>query len=195
VFVITSQIQESIEVKYKLLHDKKLIELISMVAQKCTNSYRNGCKILLAGNGGSAADAQHIAGEFVSRFNFDRPGIPSIALSSNTSILTAIANDYSFDLIFSKQIEALGIEGDIFFGISTSGNSKNIVEALNVAKRKKIITVGFTGQSGGEMEELCDYCIKVPSTETPRIQESHIMIGHIICSIVENDLFGDLKPV
>ena len=194
-FVITSQIQESIEVKYKLLHDKKLIELISMVAQKCTNSYRNGCKILLAGNGGSAADAQHIAGEFVSRFNFDRPGIPSIALSSNTSILTAIANDYSFDLIFSKQIEALGIEGDIFFGISTSGNSKNIVEALNVAKRKKIITVGFTGQSGGEMEELCDYCIKVPSTETPRIQESHIMIGHIICSIVENDLFGDLKPV
>lgn len=181
--------------KYKLLHDEKLIEQISKIAQKCTNSYREGGKTLLAGNGGSAADAQHIAGEFVSRFNFDRPGIPSIALSSNTSILTAIGNDYSFDLIFAKQIEALGIQGDIFFGISTSGNSKNILEALNAAKRKKIITVGFTGQSGGQMEDLCDFCIKVPSNETPRIQESHIMIGHVICSIVENNLFGYLKPV
>ena len=191
--IITSQIQESIEVKYRLLHDKALIELIDTVAQKCTDVYHNGGKTLLAGNGGSAGDAQHIAGEFVNRFNFDRPGIPSMALTSDTSILTAIGNDYSFDLIFAKQLEALGIKGDMFFAISTSGNSKNIIESLKVAKRRGIITVGLTGQTGGEMVEFCDFCIKVPSSETPRIQESHIMIGHIICSIVENNLFGKLQ--
>jgi len=192
-FFIINQIQESIEVKFRLLHDKALIELIDTVAQKCTDVYHNGCKTLLAGNGGSAGDAQHIAGEFVSRFNFNRPGIPSLALTTDTSILTAISNDYGFDQLFARQIEAHGQKGDMFFAISTSGNSKNIIEALKVAKGKNIITVGLTGQTGGEMAKFCDFCIKVPSSETPRIQESHIMIGHIICSIVENNLFGKLQ--
>jgi len=191
--MIIKQIQESIEVKTRLLQDKSMLELINIVAQKCTEVYNSDKKTLLAGNGGSAADAQHIAGEFVSRFYFDRPGLSSIALTTDTSILTAIGNDYGFERLFSRQIEAHGSEGDMFIAISTSGNSKNLIEALKAAKKKKLITVGLTGQTGGEMAELCDYCIKVPSTETPRIQESHILIGHIICAIVEENLFGHLK--
>lgn len=191
--MIIKQIQESIDVKTRLLKDHILIDLISQVAQLCTEVYNNKGKTLLAGNGGSAADAQHIAAEFVSRFYFDRPGIPSLALSTDTSILTAVGNDYGFDRIFSRQIEAMGNTGDMFFVISTSGNSKNLIEALKVAKKKGLTTVGLTGQSGGDMAKFCDYCIKVPSSETPRIQETHILIGHIICSIVENNLFGHLK--
>lgn len=136
--MVSDQIKESIEVKYRLLHDKELIELIETIAQKCTDVYHNGGKTLLAGNGGSAGDAQHIAGEFVNRFNFERPGIPSMALTSDTSILTAIANDYSFDLIFAKQIEAFGIKEDMFIAISTSENSKNLIEALKVARKKTL---------------------------------------------------------
>jgi D-sedoheptulose 7-phosphate isomerase len=164
--------------------------LILEVSGKAVEVYRNGNKTLIAGNGGSAADAQHIAGEFVSRFYFDRPGIPSIALTTDTSILTAIGNDYGYEKLFSRQIEANGVKGDMFIGISTSGNSKNIIEALNACKEKGIITVGLTGETGGKMATLCDYCIKVPSNETPRIQESHILIGHIICAVVEEALFG-----
>jgi D-sedoheptulose 7-phosphate isomerase len=191
--MIATQIKESIAVKTSLLHDYPLIDLIGKVAQKCSEVYSNKGKTLLAGNGGSAADAQHIAGEFVSRFNFDRPGIPSIALTTDTSILTAIGNDYGYDQLFARQIEAHGQKRDMFIAISTSGNSKNLIEALKVARKKDLITVGLTGQSGGIMASLCDYCIKVPSVETPRIQEAHILIGHIICSIVENNLFGHLK--
>jgi len=191
--MISKQIKESIEVKTRLLEDKSMLELINAVAQRCTEVYNSDKKTLLAGNGGSAADAQHIAGEFVSRFYFDRPGLPSIALTTDTSILTAIGNDYGFERLFSRQIEAHGNEGDMFIAISTSGNSKNLIEALKAAKKKKLITVGLTGQTGGEMVAFCDYCIKVPSTETPRIQESHILIGHIICAIVEENLFGHLK--
>lgn len=191
--MITRQIEESIEVKNRILKDQNLLVLIDNISQKCTTIYQNDKKILIAGNGGSAADAQHIAGEFVSKFYFDRPALPSIALTTDTSILTAIGNDYGYERLFSRQVEAHGNEGDMLIAISTSGNSKNLIEALKAAKKKKLITVGLTGQSGGDMAALCDYCIKVPSTETPRIQESHILIGHIICAIVEENIFGHLK--
>lgn len=187
---VTSQIKKSYEVKKTILENNHLLNLILQVSEKAVEVYRNGNKTLIAGNGGSAADAQHIAGEFVSRFYFDRPGIPSIAITTDTSILTAIGNDYGYEKLFSRQIEANGVKGDMFIGISTSGNSKNILEALRVCKEKEIITVGLTGETGGKMTDLCDYCIKVPSNETPRIQESHILIGHIICSVVEEALFG-----
>lgn len=187
---IKSHFEDSIQVKNQILQDKALIELIQKVALITTNAYKNGFKTMLAGNGGSAADAQHIAGEFVSRFYFDRPGIPSIALTTDTSILTAIGNDYGYDRLFARQVQAQGVKGDIFIGISTSGNSTNIIEAIKVCKEKEIISIGLTGQSGGKMADLCDYCIKVPSNCTPRIQESHIVIGHIICAIVEEEIFG-----
>lgn len=189
--IIVSQIKESVSVKESILRDSDTLDVIKEVAELVTDAYKNGFKTLLAGNGGSAADAQHIAGEFVSRFYFDRPGLPSIALSTDTSILTAIGNDYGFDKLFERQVQAQGMAGDVFIGISTSGNSKNIIKALLACKEKGIKTVGLTGQSGGNMAELCDFCIKVPSMETPRIQESHILIGHIICCIVEEAIFGN----
>jgi len=148
---------------------------------------------MIAGNGGSAADAQHFAGEMVNRFNFDRKGLPCIALSTDTSVITAIGNDDSYSKIFWKQIEALGQEGDVFIGISTSGNSINIVEAMSLCKEMGIITIGLTGESIGKIDNLCDYIIKVPSNETPRIQEAHIIIEHIICDIVEKSVFN--KPL
>jgi D-sedoheptulose 7-phosphate isomerase len=191
---ILDQISSSIDVKSLLLNDSELIDLIANAAHVITNAYKAGNKTMLAGNGGSAADAQHIAGEFVSRFYFDRPGIPSIALSTDTSILTAIGNDYGYEKLFERQVQAQGVSGDIFIGISTSGNSPNILKALQECKNKGIFSVGLTGRTGGQMNELCDICIKVPSKETPRIQECHILIGHILCCIVEEELFGHLKP-
>lgn len=187
---ITKQISDSVEVKTKILQDGDLLKQIEAVANKTIEAYKNNKKTLIAGNGGSAADAQHIAGEFVSRFYFDRPGLASIALTTDTSILTAIGNDYGYDRVFARQVEANGSEGDVFIGISTSGNSKNIVEAITAAKERGIFTVGFTGAKGGIMKEMCDICICVPSNETPRIQESHIVIGHILCAIVEKEIFG-----
>ena len=187
---IANQIKKSYEIKQAIYNDKKLMNLIKEVVLVATKAYKEGNKTLIAGNGGSAADAQHIAGEFVSRFYFDREGLPSIALTTDTSILTAIGNDYGYEKLFARQVQANGRKGDIFIGISTSGNSKNIIEALKECKKKGIITIGFTGQSGGVMKELCNYCICVPSDETPRIQESHILIGHIICSVVEEEIFG-----
>lgn len=184
---IKSQLSESIQIKEKILNNEELINLINIVAEECTIAYQNHHKTILAGNGGSAADAQHIAGEFVSRFYFDRPGIPSIAITTDSSILTAIGNDYGFEYLFARQLGAQGNPGDVFFAISTSGNSKNLLEALKITKEKGIISVGLTGESGGVMSEFCDYCIKVPSNETPRIQEAHIVVGHIICSIVEKN--------
>lgn len=191
--IIKDQIAESILTKELMLKDSNLIEQIRNCAEIVINAYQNKNKTLLAGNGGSAADAQHIAGEFVSRFYFDRPGLASIALTTDTSILTAIGNDYGYNFLFARQLQALGTQGDIFIGISTSGNSANIIEALKVCKEKGIISIGLTGQRGGKMESHCDICIKVPSTETPRIQESHILIGHIICCLVEEALFGEFK--
>ena len=187
---IKEHFQESILVKEQILKDEKLITLIKNASLEVIKAYKNGNKTLLAGNGGSAADAQHIAGEFVSRFYFDRPGIASIALTTDTSILTAIGNDYGYENLFARQVQAQGVKGDVFIGISTSGNSKNILKALELCKQKEIISIGLSGANGGDMNELCDYCIKVPSTCTPRIQEAHILIGHIICAIVEEELFG-----
>tara|TARA_B100001250_G_C19816616_1_gene798761 strand:+ start:5394 stop:5993 length:600 start_codon:yes stop_codon:yes gene_type:complete len=188
---IKDQIDESINTKKNILIDNDMLILISEISQKIINAYKNNFKTILAGNGGSAADSQHIAAEFVSRFYFDRDALPSISLTTDTSILTAIGNDYSFDNIFKRQIQAIGNEGDIFIAISTSGNSKNILEAIKECKKKNIITIGLTGKKGGLMSDLCDYIVKVPSSDTPRIQESHILIGHILCSIVEETLFGN----
>ena len=187
---ISNQVKKSYEVKQSIYQDENLMNLIREVSIIVAKAYKNGNKTLIAGNGGSAADAQHIAGEFVSKFYFDRPGLASIALTTDTSILTAIGNDYGYEKLFSKQIQANGEKGDVFIGISTSGNSKNIIEALKECKEKGITTIGLTGKSGGKMKELCDYCICIPSNETPRIQESHILIGHIICAVVEEDIFG-----
>lgn len=187
---IKEHFQESILAKEQILKDENLITLIKNASLEVIKAYKNGNKTLLAGNGGSAADAQHIAGEFVSRFYFDRPGIASIALTTDTSVLTAIGNDYGYENLFARQVQAQGVKGDVFIGISTSGNSKNILKALEFCKQKEIISIGLSGASGGAMNELCDYCIKVPSTCTPRIQEAHILIGHIICAIVEEELFG-----
>lgn len=189
-FYIKEHFQESILVKEQILKDENLINLIKNASLEVIKAYKNGNKTLLAGNGGSAADAQHIAGEFVSKFYFDRPGIASIALSTDTSILTAIGNDYGYENLFARQVQAQGVKGDVFIGISTSGNSKNILKALDLCKQQGIISIGLSGASGGAMNELCDYCIKVPSTCTPRIQEAHILIGHIICAIIEEELFG-----
>ena len=187
---ISSQVKKSIDVKQKLLDSQELMDLIQEVALKCVEVYKNGNKTLIAGNGGSAADAQHIAGEFVSRFYFDRPGIPSIALTTDTSIITAIGNDYGYEKLFARQVQANGVKGDMFIGISTSGNSANVIEALKECKEKGIITVGLTGEKGGKMAEMCDFCIKVPSNERPRVQEAHILIRHIICAVVEEAIFG-----
>tara|TARA_Y100000748_G_C15490102_1_gene486157 strand:+ start:965 stop:1564 length:600 start_codon:yes stop_codon:yes gene_type:complete len=187
---IKKQIEDSFRVKQSILQNEEIIQLILDISKEAIDAYKAGNKTILAGNGGSAADAQHIAGEFVSRFYFDRPGLPSLALSTDTSVITAIGNDYGYKKVFSRQIQANGKRGDIFIAISTSGNSANILEALKESKKHGIITVGLTGKSGGLMKELCDYCICVPSNETPRIQEAHILIEHIICSIVEEEIFG-----
>lgn len=187
---IGDHIKKSYKVKQYILEDSNLMALIEDVSLATVEVYKNGKKTMIAGNGGSAADAQHIAGEFVSRFYFDRPGLASIALTTDTSILTAIGNDYGYEKLFSRQVQANGESGDMFIGISTSGNSENIINAFKECRKKDIVTVGLTGESGGEMAKLCDYCIKVPSRETPRIQEAHIMIGHIICAVVEETIFG-----
>ena len=190
--LISKRIAESIVVKQKILNDGNLIALIERAANMIIDCYKqNHGKIFFAGNGGSAADAQHLAAELESRFYFEREALASEALNTNSSVITAIGNDYDFNRIFARQIEANASKGDVFVGLSTSGNSKNIVEALNISRAKGLKTIGLTGESGGKMENLCDIIIKVPSKDTPRVQESHIMIGHIICEIVEGELFGN----
>jgi D-sedoheptulose 7-phosphate isomerase len=164
---------------------------VEKVIDVMTTALRNGKRIYFCGNGGSAADAQHLAAEFSGRFYTDRKALPAEALHCNTSYLTAVANDYSFDLIYARLIDGIGDRGDVLVGLSTSGNSANIVKAFEVAREKEIITVGFTGLSGGTMKSLSDYLINIPSTDTPRIQESHIMIGHIICQLVEENYFSN----
>lgn len=186
---IRNQIKASCRVKERLLADSRTMQTIVAISRKAINVYRAKNKILIAGNGGSAADAQHIAGELVSRFYFDRPGLPAIALTTDTSILTAIGNDYGYEHLFARQVQANGVAGDMFIGISTSGNSPNILKALDVCKEMQVTSVGLCGASG-KMTNRCDYCVKVPSNETPRIQESHILIGHIICAVIEEELFG-----
>jgi len=187
---IKSIINASIEVKNAILLDESLHETIAEVIRVCTVAFKNGNKVLFCGNGGSAADAQHLAAEFSGRFYKDRKALPSEALHCNSSYLTAVANDYSYDVVYSRLVEGLCTEGDVLIGLSTSGNSKNIFNAFKVAKEKKVVTIGFTGALGGDMKGTSDYLLNVPSTDTPRIQESHIMIGHIICEMVESNLFG-----
>jgi D-sedoheptulose 7-phosphate isomerase len=184
------QISESIAVKEAMLSDAELLAQIEEIGELIVRTYRNGGKVMIAGNGGSAADAQHIASELVSRFAFERPALPAMALTTDTSILTAISNDYGYDSLFSRQIEASGRAGDVFIAISTSGNSPNIVRALATAGELGIISVGLTGATGGKMADLCRYCVNIPSTDTPRIQEGHITIGHILCATTEQVLFG-----
>lgn len=188
---VVAELQHSLSVKQRMLDDPGLMQQITDVGHLLIEAYEDGNKLLLAGNGGSAADAQHLAAEFLSRFNFDRPGVPALALTTDTSILTAISNDYGFESLFARQIEANGVPGDVFLGISTSGNSPNILRALRAARDKDITTIGLTGRSGGEMRDLCDYCLCVPSANTARIQEAHIVIGHTLCAMVELALFED----
>lgn len=187
---IKDYIQNSIDTKTKILNDETVLSTINKIADEIVKAYQNDKKVLTAGNGGSAGDAQHIAGELVSKFFFDRPGLSAFSLATDTSILTAIGNDYGYEKLFARQIQANGKKGDVLIAISTSGNSKNIVYALEKARSKGIITVGLTGENEGKMNDLCDYIINVPSTSTPSIQESHIMIGHIICALVEEKIFG-----
>lgn len=184
------QIEDSIKVKKLILEDKVIQKSIKEAAAVCCRSLKKGNKIIFAGNGGSAADAQHLAGELINRFGFERPGLAAIAITTDTSILTSISNDYGFEKLFARQVEAIGKKGDVLISLSTSGNSANILEGIKEAKKAGIITIGLTGKSGGKMKSLCDLILKVPSGDTPRIQEAHILIGHIICSSVENTLFG-----
>jgi D-sedoheptulose 7-phosphate isomerase len=172
-----------------MLEDFALQSCVEAAAQACIASLKQGGKILLAGNGGSAADAQHIAGEFVSRFAFDRPGLPAIALTTDTSILTAIGNDYGYEKLFTRQIQALGNKGDVFIGYSTSGKSPNILNALQEARAKGLVCIGLMGNRGGPMRDFCDYSLEVPSSDTPKIQEGHLVLGHILCGLVENAMF------
>jgi len=186
---VRDEIQSSIDTKSKLIQDPALLKEITAVTQACVQAYRSGNKTILAGNGGSAADAQHLAAEFVSRFYFDRPGLASISLSSDPSVVTAIGNDYGYENLFARQIEAHGKMGDIFFALSTSGKSPNILKAIQRAKEIGLTTVALTSEKGLEMAALCDFKILVPSTITPKIQECHITIGHVICAGVEAALF------
>jgi D-sedoheptulose 7-phosphate isomerase len=188
---VSRSIQESIAVKELLLKSTELISLVAKVSELLVDALQKGNKVLLFGNGGSAADAQHIAAEFVGRFAFDRPALPALALNVNTSCITAIGNDYGFDLVFSRQIEALARPGDVAVGISTSGGSPNVLRAMSTAKKMGLHTVGLTGSPGKGLKDAVEYCICAPSTETPRIQECHILIGHIISELVEQTIFHE----
>lgn len=189
---IAGMIADSIAVKQKVLADKPLQAAILTVTQVCIEAFRRGNKVLIAGNGGSAADAQHMAAEFVARFEFDRPGLPSIALTTDSSALTAIGNDYGYERLFSRQVEALGRKGDVFIGISTSGNSRNVLKAMEVCAGLGLIRVAMCG-AGGQIHQVSDHVLAVPSTHTPRIQECHGLIMHIICALCEEGLFSELK--
>ena len=186
---ITSLIKASIDTKQQVLENELLLQTINSCVHKIVTAFRNGNKVLFCGNGGSAADAQHLAAEFSGRFYTDRKALPAEALHCNTSYLTAVGNDYSFDVIYSRLIDGIGQHGDVLIGLSTSGNSKNIIMAFETAKEKGMVTIGFTGMTGGQLKSVSDYLINVPSTDTPRIQESHILIGHIICQLVEEKIF------
>lgn len=186
---IKTKIQTSIDLKTTLLNDKDMLQTLDAIVTEVSKSYKNGGKVLWCGNGGSAADSQHLAAELSGRFYYDRPPLFSEALHVNTSYTTAVANDYSYDIIYSRLVEAMGKKGDILFGLSTSGNSANVVKAFEKANEMGLITIGFTGQTGGKMKDLCKYLINIPSTDTPRIQECHMLFGHTICEMVEINLF------
>lgn len=184
------QVEESMAVKRALLEDASLLQALEQAARAVVLSLRSGGKVLLFGNGGSAADAQHIAAELAGRYKLERRGLAAIALTANTSALTAISNDYSFEHVYARQVEALGAPGDVAIGISTSGNSQSVVRGVQAARAKGLVTVAMTGHSGGRLKPEVDLCLQMPSEETPRIQETHILIGHILCDFVEQEIFG-----
>lgn len=186
---IPSIIQASIDTKNRVLSDQTLIDTVAQVAEAMTVAFQNGKKVLFCGNGGSAADAQHLAAEFSGRFYYDRPPLYSEALHVNSSYVTAVGNDYSYDVIYSRMVQAMGREGDVLVGISTSGNSTNVIKALEVANELGMITVGMTGETGGKMKDVSKFLLNIPSKDTPRIQECHILMGHILCEIVEANVF------
>ncbi len=186
---IKSKIQTSVDLKTSLLTNTHILNAVSDAVNKITTVYKNDGKVLWCGNGGSAADAQHLAAELSGRFYYDRPPLFSEALHVNTSYTTAVANDYSYDVIYSRLVKAMGRKGDVLIGMSTSGNSGNVIKAFEEARNKGITTIGFTGETGGKMKPLCDILINIPSTDTPRIQECHMLLGHTICELVEMALY------
>lgn len=186
---IQSRIQDSVNLKSALLNDTVMLNAIDSLVKDIVTAYKQSGKVLWCGNGGSAADAQHLAAELSGRFYYDRPPLFSEALHVNTSYTTAVANDYSYDVIYSRLVQAMGKKGDVLIGLSTSGNSKNVIKAIEQANSMGMITVGFTGQTGGDMKGLCRYLINIPSTNTPRIQECHMLLGHTICEMVEMAIF------
>jgi D-sedoheptulose 7-phosphate isomerase len=188
---IRNIIQSSVDVKNRILADEKLLKTVEDCVTVIVKAFEKSNKVLFCGNGGSAADAQHLAAEFSGRFYTDRDALPAEALHCNTSYLTAVANDYSYDVIYSRLLKGIGNQGDVLIGLSTSGNSKNIINAFEVAKNKGMTTIAFTGETGGKMKQLADHLINVPSMDTPRIQESHITLGHIICQLVEEIYFAE----
>jgi D-sedoheptulose 7-phosphate isomerase len=190
---IDKQIAEAGRVMAAMQADESLKSAMQSAALACIGSLRQGGKLLLAGNGGSAADAQHIAGEFVSRFAFDRPGLAALALTTDTSILTAIGNDYGYDKLFARQVQALGQHGDVLLVYSTSGKSPNILLALAEARAKGLVCIGMTGNRGGPMDNLCDHLLAIPAADTPKIQEGHLVLGHILCGLVEAALFQEMR--
>jgi D-sedoheptulose 7-phosphate isomerase len=188
---VVKNIQESLDVKRALLLDQAFLALVVEVGHRMADAIGRGNRIFYFGNGGSAADAQHLGAELTGRYLRERPGLPGIALTVNTSAITAIANDYSYEMVFARQLEALSNRGDVAVGITTSGNSANVLSAMKVARERELLTIGMTGMSGGKLKNMVDYCICIPSNQTPRIQESHILAGHILCEIIEEDLFDE----
>jgi len=188
---IKSIIQASISVKQEVLQQEELLQTVSQIVDVIVTAFRSGNRVYFCGNGGSAADAQHLAAEFSGRFYTDRKALPSEALHCNTSYMTAVGNDYSYDVVYARLIDGIGNKGDVLVGLTTSGNSANIIKAFEAAREKGITTVGFTGATGGKLKATSDYLINIPSTDTPRIQESHILIGHIICQLVEEIYFAN----
>lgn len=187
--LLKSRLQASIDLKTSLLSNDAILNTVQHIIQDMVSCYRNDGKVLWAGNGGSAADAQHLAAELSGRFYYDRPPLFSEALHVNTSYTTAVANDYSYDVIFSRLVKAMGRKGDVLIGLSTSGNSANVMKALEVANEIGMVTVAFTGETGGKMKDLAKYLVNIPSKDTPRIQECHMILGHTICELVETELF------
>lgn len=187
---IKNYIQNSLTTKQQILEDEKLLEKVKTITDAITNALKNGSKILFVGNGGSASDCDHLATEFVSKFYKDRHAFNAISLTSNNALITALSNDFSYEKAFSRQIEAIGKKGDILFALSTSGNSKNVVNSINVANEMGLTTIGFTGSQKTDMDNICSILIKIPSTETPNIQEATMMLGHLICLLVEENLFA-----
>ncbi|WP_281355346.1 D-sedoheptulose-7-phosphate isomerase [Candidatus Methylobacter favarea] len=186
---IRAEVEKSVSVFSSIHANEKLLANVEVCVEEICLALKNKNKVLLAGNGGSAADAQHIAGEFVSRFNYDRPGLAAFALTVDTSILTAIGNDYGYEKLFARQLQAVGLPGDIFWAYSTSGKSPNVIAAMETAKQLGLKVIGFTGANGWSRPGLCDFAIEIPSAETPKVQEGHLLLGHIICGLVELKIF------